>query len=134
MTEMPFATGHPQPPPDALPSVSRDRVGVPNRSAQAATDPAVVDVVGRSGASPTRRRGTASHRRLLRRQRTVVIALATLVGLWFGLSAPSLSPVSPPMATPEIAASILPAATPTNDATIQQPTDLAGVRASRSRP
>jgi hypothetical protein len=42
------------------------------------------------------RTATMTRRRRMKRQNVALFVLASLVGLWFGTSAPSTSPVTPP--------------------------------------
>ena len=35
-----------------------------------------------------------------RRQNTAIVVIATVLGLWWGVTAPSVSPVTPPAAIP----------------------------------
>jgi hypothetical protein len=55
-----------------------------------------------------------------RRQNVAVLAVATLVGLWLGTSAPSISPVATPPA-------------PTQNAVVPAPVDLGPARPGRPR-
>jgi hypothetical protein len=59
--------------------------------------------------SPSRPRD--EERRRTRRLRTWLLILATFIGLWLGLSAPSVSPVAPP-APPPAGAPAIPAGGP----------------------
>jgi hypothetical protein len=59
--------------------------------------------------------GPAPHRRRFTRSGSVITALATVVALWLGLSAPGISPVAP---TPTAEATIGTRNQSTTDATV----------------
>jgi hypothetical protein len=65
-------------------------------------------------AHPHVRRTARAHARRVKRQNAAVVVVATFVGLWLGLGAPDVSPVSP-AARPAAAA---PAATPAGPAAV----------------
>jgi hypothetical protein len=54
----------------------------------------------------------AAHRRSSRRQHAVLLVTASLLAVWLGVAAPSVSPVDPAGVTPVAAAAAAPAAPP----------------------